>query len=347
MFKKLTTTEFIEKAKSVHGDMYDYGKVNYITSNRKVIVVCKSHGDFLIRANSHTSGCGCPLCGREKAKYTGNVSSLEYTWLNYLKVPDDHMHRQVYIEGKLVDGFDPVKKIIYEFDGDFWHGNPKIYNKNDTNRVNKSKFGDLYSSTVEKKNFLKKKGYTVISIWESDWREFCRFNHIKLEKPHVNKKYKHPLSIDSKLVEERILKSQGDCVKILDIENYYNAYSKLTVTWRYCDHTEKRPYDSLIRYKGCAKCNIIARGKNPLNIQNRRICNGASFIKKSKNKFGNVFVYDKVNYINCKTPVILVHPKHGEFKIKPTRHLELDAGYSKCMINKKTKHDTIEKFFKY
>ena len=52
------------------------------------------------------------------------------------------------------------------------HGNPKIYNPDDINRVVGKKFGFLYKKTIEKETYLKESGYNIISIWESE------FNHI-------------------------------------------------------------------------------------------------------------------------------------------------------------------------
>ena len=46
MAKKLTTQEFIEKAKLVHGDKYDYSKVDYVNSQTKVCIICPIHGEF-------------------------------------------------------------------------------------------------------------------------------------------------------------------------------------------------------------------------------------------------------------------------------------------------------------
>ena len=44
MNRKLTTEEFIEKAKQIHGDKYDYSKVNYIKNLNKVCIICPDHG---------------------------------------------------------------------------------------------------------------------------------------------------------------------------------------------------------------------------------------------------------------------------------------------------------------
>ena len=60
--KRLTTEEFIEKAKSVHKDKYVYSKVNYINNRTKIVISCKKHGDFEQRPNDHLMGNGCSKC---------------------------------------------------------------------------------------------------------------------------------------------------------------------------------------------------------------------------------------------------------------------------------------------
>lgn len=46
MPKKVTTEEFIEKAKKIHGDRYDYSLVDYVRANIPVKIICKVHGVF-------------------------------------------------------------------------------------------------------------------------------------------------------------------------------------------------------------------------------------------------------------------------------------------------------------
>lgn len=81
MARKLTTEEFIKKAKQVHGDKYDYSKVAYINSATKVSIICKEHGEFLQEANSHLKGRGCKKCGNKivSNKLKGRVDSRKGT----------------------------------------------------------------------------------------------------------------------------------------------------------------------------------------------------------------------------------------------------------------------------
>jgi len=63
MPKKLTTEDFIEKAKAVHGDRYDYSQAVYKGSNIKVAILCPEHGVFKQAPASHIGGQGCSTCG--------------------------------------------------------------------------------------------------------------------------------------------------------------------------------------------------------------------------------------------------------------------------------------------
>jgi len=57
-----TTEEWIEKAKLIHGNKYDYSKVNYVNAKTKVTIICKKHGEFLQSPSEHLSGKGCKYC---------------------------------------------------------------------------------------------------------------------------------------------------------------------------------------------------------------------------------------------------------------------------------------------
>lgn len=60
--KKLTTEEFIERARKVHGDKYDYSKAIYNGTHTPVIIICPTHGEFKQTAHHHLLGANCPDC---------------------------------------------------------------------------------------------------------------------------------------------------------------------------------------------------------------------------------------------------------------------------------------------
>ena len=55
----------MQKAREVHGDRYDYSRVEYKSGHEKVEIVCPEHGSFWQSPNNHTKGdtaAGCPGC---------------------------------------------------------------------------------------------------------------------------------------------------------------------------------------------------------------------------------------------------------------------------------------------
>ena len=62
--KRLTKTleQFIDEAKNVHGDIYNYDNVDYKITTEKVLITCELHGDFPQTPDSHLAGHGCPRC---------------------------------------------------------------------------------------------------------------------------------------------------------------------------------------------------------------------------------------------------------------------------------------------
>ena len=78
MSRKLTLSEFIEKAKFVHGDKYDYSKSVYENTMKKIMIICPIHGEFMQTPNSHLQGQGCPECKKDRLSslFSGNRESF-------------------------------------------------------------------------------------------------------------------------------------------------------------------------------------------------------------------------------------------------------------------------------
>lgn len=90
--------KFISQSKKVHGDRYDYSKVVYSGSKSLVSIICKVHGEFEQRAESHKSGNGCAQCYNDSIRHTqeqviqdyktvhGNL--YDYSEVNYKSAKD-------------------------------------------------------------------------------------------------------------------------------------------------------------------------------------------------------------------------------------------------------------------
>lgn len=122
------TQEFIQKARKIHGNKYDYSRVDYVRSKSKVCIVCPKHGEFWQTPNDHLSGKGCRKC-----KYATVYNKLseeefirklddkklyekyDYTHCNYT-----HMHKPITVKCKKHGVFYPQAQNFL-----LGHGCPK------------------------------------------------------------------------------------------------------------------------------------------------------------------------------------------------------------------------------
>jgi hypothetical protein len=162
----ISNEKFIERAIKIHGDLYDYSQIDCKSYKHKVIIGCFEHGRFEQSQGNHLKGAGCPKC-------RGNISKIETKWLDYLHIPNKWRQVSIKINDRhfLLDALDPVNNIAYEFNGDFWHGNPAIYDPNNINKLTQRTYGELHEKMLKKEATLKAAGYKVVSIWEKDFRE--------------------------------------------------------------------------------------------------------------------------------------------------------------------------------
>lgn len=92
-----TQEDFIERAKALHGDLYDYSKVKYVNSTTKVDIVCPEHGVFQQDPAMHLAGTKCPKCSRISA-----AEKLRYNAEDVItKAKAVHNNKYTYIESTL------------------------------------------------------------------------------------------------------------------------------------------------------------------------------------------------------------------------------------------------------
>jgi len=187
-----TTEEWIETAKKIHGDKYDYSKVYYINSQTKITIICKEHGDFEQIPITHIGKqkCGCPKCCKNQH------SKMSIEWIEIISKLNNNIiqHALNGEEFKIpntrfkADGFCKETNTIYEFHGDYWHGNPNIYEPNDETYFGKT-FGELYETTLKREQQIKDMGFNLITMWESDWIKLNKCIRILQKKFRNSKLY--------------------------------------------------------------------------------------------------------------------------------------------------------------
>jgi hypothetical protein len=172
---KCNINEYILAANKIHNNFYNYSKAEYLGALHKIEIICPKHGSFLQIASAHLQGRGCSIC-------RPLFSKKEENWLAMLKIENDEKHRQVKLKIDksyiIVDAFNPQTNTVYEFYGDYWHGNPKRFNLLDIDKNNKKSFGELYKETIAREELIKNNGYNLISIWENEWDKGIKNNGI-------------------------------------------------------------------------------------------------------------------------------------------------------------------------
>ncbi|NKB61253.1 MAG: hypothetical protein GKR95_03620 [Gammaproteobacteria bacterium] len=66
MSRRVTTEDFVRRAREKHSNRYDYSKVLYKAAKKKVTIICLKHGEFEQTPANHCTGYGCPECGGNK-----------------------------------------------------------------------------------------------------------------------------------------------------------------------------------------------------------------------------------------------------------------------------------------
>lgn len=78
---------FINKAKEIHGDKYDYSLVDYKNSHKKIKIICPVHGEFeKLYATHILKEEGCPYCMEETGYFhKPSFNSIDSIYLYILK----------------------------------------------------------------------------------------------------------------------------------------------------------------------------------------------------------------------------------------------------------------------
>ena len=161
MTKKLTTDEFIEKARIIHSSKYDYSKFNYYDSQTKSCIICSIHGEFYQTPNNHLNGSGCSKCGDIKTGNSFKLTTEEfikkakaihgdkylYSDVNYKTFFD-----KVLIKCKAHGGFEQIPANHLKGQGCPYCSNNKKYTTEEfiekANKVHNNKFNYLKTNYI-------------------------------------------------------------------------------------------------------------------------------------------------------------------------------------------------------
>ena len=323
---KLTKDEFVKRARRVHGNRYDYSKVDYKNDREKVCIICKEdgHGEFSQSPNIHLRGSGCPVCG-VVSKSNKNRSSTE----NFIKKSRE-VHGDKYDYSKVEYKNNKEKVCIickeeghrefYQIPSSHLKGNgcPKCgRNARPTTEefIKKAKevHGDKYDySKVEYKNSKEK---VCIICKEEGHREFYQTPNDHLQGigcPNCSGSL-----ANFKRFIKKARKVHGDKYDYSKVE-YKNSIEKVCIICKEEGHGEfYQAPNSHSRGNGCPKCSHSYRKTTE------------DFINRSTEIHGDLYDYSKIDYKNNITPVVIFCKTHGYFSQIPAAHLR-GQGCPKC-----------------
>lgn len=245
MGKKITTEQFVEKAKEIHGNKYNYSKVQYINSSTKIEIICPKHGSFWQSPNNHLSKIrGCPECN-------GGVALTKEKFVE--KAQLIHNNKYDYSQVNYVNSQTKVT-IICPIHGEF---------------------EQIPSNHLQGKGCPKcKRGV------KSNTKEFIT-KAISIHGTHYN----------------------------YDKVEYINALTPVTIVCNKCGKEFVQTPQIHLRGSGCTHCY-----KNESKTTEQ-------FVKEATELYKGKYSYEKTNYINSVTKIIVTCPIHGEWETTPNNHL--------------------------
>jgi hypothetical protein len=391
---RLTTEQFIEKSKKVHGIRYDYSDTNYITALVKVKILCKKCNKIFIQSPyNHLAGNGCTYCRMSKGELTIekylNENNIEY---EKQKTFPDCLGKK---NKKLRFDFYLVKQnVCIEFDGSQHNDDSKSWNKkyssdvvknvmrrdaikteycksnnvpliripafqmNEINKILDDYFinGKIPNATVlfnvnnltlaksdfierakvkhnnkytyEKVNLISMFGDVIITCPVHG--DFIQVPHNHLQGSNCPKCARESATTYTRLPVEKFIERAKeihgglyDYSKVL----YKNEATDVIIICPIHRGFSQMPIVHIRQKSGCPECSKIRVSYKLADIHKM----GADeFIKRAKEIHGSLYDYSKVIYKNVATPVILICPIHGEFMIRPGKHLYRKQGCKLC-----------------
>lgn len=144
----LNTDSFIEKAKNLYGNAYDYSKVDYKNNHTKICVICPEHGEFWVTPNNFLNGHTCQKCNIKKRAEKATLG-VETFIEKAIKI---HGNKYDYSKVKYVNLSTKVC-IICPIHGEFWiTPDAHLYQNSGCHKCKHSKLETLIFDFLTKNN---------------------------------------------------------------------------------------------------------------------------------------------------------------------------------------------------
>ena len=331
MVKSITTEEFINRAKEIHGDKYDYSKVEYVNAYTKVCIICKKHGEFWVTPHNHLNRRGCAKCASERLSIKNRMGFLDFVE----KAKKIHGLKYIYepLKNDYINNRTKICITCPEH-GEFWQtpynhlkgkGCPKcgrnaIQVKNtkaftqflkDAKNIHGNKYEydeNSYTNSISKMRITCK---VHGDFWQTPHDHLsgtgcpiCAGNQALTTETFIEKANE---AHDHKYSYEKIY--------------YVNNSTKICITCPEHGDFWQTPNNHL-RGCGCPKCGIE-------KIRHLKRLTFEDFKRKGNEVHDGKYIYNDDNYIDTCTKIKITCPIHGDFWQTPDNHLQ-GCGCPKC-----------------
>ena len=335
--QKKTTEEFIKMAREVHGEKYDYSKVDYKNKDTEVCIICPIHGEFWQRPHNHVTGKqGCPECGKKYAK--------EWQKNNHSKFLEK-------IKEKYGDKFSfPYIDTEYENNKSRVTVKCNVCSNTFVRRPNElicTKMDEVCPQ-CRKNQSIDSKSYT--------YEELCNFQNANKIVPFEGKKHKNEhvtlicekhgayeslvksvingksncklcsldnavskIKLDYSVLEKRFKDMYGDSITPIP-ETYHGSMAKMSFKCNTCGAVFRRTPNNMSKpgiKTPCPKCSkrILSKERTKTTKQ---------FIQEAKALYGeNAYSYDKTIYTaSCEKVTVTCNECGKDFEIEANSFLQ-------------------------
>lgn len=260
---------FLEKARLIHGDRYDYKKVEYISTIIPVTIICKKHGEFKQRPANHLRGQNCIECIRDEQRKPENIQNLANKTVDKTlgmkfieKASIRHNNYYNYSLVKYVHSNIPVE-IICPIHGIFKQ-TPHTHLRSDNFGCKKCAYnvtrGKLFIEKA-KKVHGNKYDYSGIDLSKPVIKIKCKDHNVYFEQEKRNHlRYtgcpKCITEMYSMTTDEFInrIKDLYEDRYTFEKTHYVNNETPVIITCKYHGEFKKLPFDILRKRGGCQEC---------------------------------------------------------------------------------------------
>ena len=340
---KRTATSFIEDAGATHDGRYDYSLVEYVNNRTKVRIVCPDHAEFLVSPSNHLKGRGCPDCGRARQRSTATKTFERFV------SEARSIHGETYQYDESTYSNARTRMLMTCPEHGYFYQEPSVHLRGNgcsqCGHVRGAQAQTLSPGSFKEK-LVKKHGNRIHADYlgmNAVVQAHCR-RHGKFETTaHALLYTKYGCSrcareaqaggtrLTNSEAMERLRAVFGDRYDYSQVK--YRG-SKKYITLSCSKHGNFRKFaEKAFAGVGCPTC--AKEDSESRRLSNLRATfdlsrhgHSESFMRKAREQHGDFFDYSNVSYINRRTPVRIVCPRHGEFSQAPDSHL--NSGCRKC-----------------